>query len=306
MPISLSKFFLNRTLSSGFSCLALLVLLVLSAPSLLAQGYGSVSGTVTDPSGAAIPNATITATQVDTHHQTIVTATSSRSLCFHHAAARAVQLQGQCSGLRALSSDRSPAGQPGPDAHPRLAIGATTQTVEVSTAPPQIDTTTGTMSEVIDHTRVVDLPLNGRNASSLLTLVAGVSDATNEGNGVNQGNGKTFPAVVVATSNGTLPNQDNYLLDGGNNVDELTNVNAPFPMPDAVQEFSVQTSNYDAQFGQSAGAVVNIVTRAGANAFHGDLFEFLRNGYFNAATLLRHHSRTTCIAISSAAPSAVR
>src|SRR6185312_8576641 len=63
---------------------------------------------------------------------------------------------------------------------------------------------------------------------------------------------------------------------------ELTNVNAPFPMPDAVQEFSIQTSNYNAEFGQSAGAVVNIVTRAGTNTFHGDLFEFLRNGYFNA------------------------
>jgi hypothetical protein len=123
---------------------------------------------------------------------------------------------------------------------------------------------------------------NGRNASQLLTLVAGVSDATNEGNGVNQGNGKTFPAVVVATANGTLPNQSNFLLDGGNNVDELTNVNAPFPMPDAVQEFSVQTSNYSAEFGQSAGAVVNIVTKSGGLQFHGDAFEFLRNGYFNA------------------------
>ncbi len=164
----------------------------------------------------------------------------------------------------------------------KLALGAVTQTVEVTSAVPQIDTTTGTVAEVIDRERVVDLPLNGRNAASLMTLVAGVQDATNEGNGVNQGNGKTFPAAVVITSNGTLPNQSNYLLDGGNNVDELTNVNAPFPMPDALQEFSIQTSNYDAQFGQSAGAVVNIVTRAGTEHFHGDLFEFLRNGYFNA------------------------
>ncbi len=282
MPISLSKFFLNRTLSSGFSSLALLVLLVLSAPSLLAQGYGSVSGTVTDPSGAAIPNATITATQVDTGHQTVVTATSSGAFVFTTLPPAQYSFKVNAPGFELYQQTALLQANQALTLNPRLAIGATTQTVEVSTAPPQIDTTTGTMSEVIDHTRVVDLPLNGRNASSLLTQVAGVSDATNEGNGVNQGNGKTFPAVVVATSNGTLPNQDNFLLDGGNNVDELTNVNAPFPMPDAVQEFSVQTSNYDAQFGQSAGAVVNIVTRAGTNAFHGDLFEFLRNGYFNA------------------------
>src|ERR1035438_5479643 len=74
---------------------------------------------------------------------------------------------------------------------------------------PQVDTTTGTLSQVIDGHRVVDLPLNGRNAATLITLVAGVVDATNQGNGVNQGNGKTFPAAVVISANGTLPNQSN-------------------------------------------------------------------------------------------------
>ena len=132
---------------------------------------------------------------------------------------------------------------------------------------PQVDTTSGTLSQVIDERRVVDLPLNGRNAATLITLVAGVGDATNEGNGVNQGNGKTFPAAVVTSANGTLPNQSNYLLNGGNNVDEMTNVNAPFPFPDAVQEFSVQTSNYDAAYGQSAGGVVNIITKSGDQQF---------------------------------------
>ncbi len=88
--------------------------------------------------------------------------------------------------------------------------------------------------------------------------------------------------AVSVTANGTQPSQSNFLLNGGNNVDELTNVNAPFPFPDAIQEFSVQTSNYNAQYGQSAGAVVNIVTKAGTRQFHGTAFEFLRNGYFNA------------------------
>lgn len=278
---SLSKFFLVRTAHRGFSVLALLAFLVLS-PRLLAQGYGSISGTVTDPTGAAVPNATVTATQVDTGRKTEVTSSQAGAYVFttlppanytFTVTAPGFQLYHQSALLEANQSLTI---------NPKLAIGAATQTVEVTSAPPQIDTTTGTMSEVIDRARVVDLPLNGRNAASLMTLVAGVSDASNEGNGVNQGNGKTFPAAVVITSNGTLPNQSNYLLDGGNNVDELTNVNAPFPMPDAVQEFSIQTSNYDAQFGQSAGAVVNIVTKAGTSNFHGDLFEFLRNGFFNA------------------------
>ena len=72
------------------------------------------------------------------------------------------------------------------------------------------------------------------------------------------------------------------MLDGGNNIDEYTNVNQPFPFPDALQEFSVQTSNYNAEYGQNAGGVVNIVTKSGGNAFHGDLFEFVRNRVFNA------------------------
>jgi hypothetical protein len=161
-------------------------------------------------------------------------------------------------------------------------IGSSAVTVSVTGDAPAIDTTSGTLSQVIDEARVVDLPLNGRNAAALITLVAGVVDATNEGNGTNQGNGKTFPAAVISSTNGTLPAQQNYLLDGGNNVDEMTNVNGPFPFPDALQEFSVQTSNYNAEYGQSAGGVVNIIIKSGASKFHGDAFEFVRNGYFNA------------------------
>jgi len=78
----------------------------------------------------------------------------------------------------------------------RVAVGAATQTVEVTSTVPQVDTTSGTLSQVMDEASIADLPLNGRNAAALITLVAGVVDATNEGNGVNQGNGKTFPFGV--------------------------------------------------------------------------------------------------------------
>jgi hypothetical protein len=85
----------------------------------------------------------------------------------------------------------------------------------------------------------------------------------------------------------------------------MTNVNGPFPFPDALQEFSVQTSNYNAEFGQSAGAVVNIVTKSGTEKFHGDAFEFLRNGYFDAKPYFATMP-TPCTDTSLAAPSAVR
>jgi len=93
---------------------------------------------------------------------------------------------------------------------------------------------------------------------------------------------RRFPGAVTISANGARQNQISYQLDGGNNVDEYTNVNQPFPMPDALQEFSVQTSNYSAQYGQNAGAVVNVVTKSGTGQFHGSVFEFVRNRAFNA------------------------
>jgi hypothetical protein len=263
-------------------CALTLVLLVLSTQSL-AQGYGSIAGTVADPTGAVVASATVTVTQTDTGRKTVVTSGPNGAFVFPALAPTDYMLTVAAKGFQnymqsgvVLQADQSLT------VRVRLELGAATQTIQVTTEVPQIDTTSGTLSQVIDESRVVDLPLNGRNAAQLVTLVAGVIDATNEGNGVNQGNGKTFPAAVVTSANGTLPNQSNYLLNGGNNVDEMTNVNGPFPFPDALQEFSVQTSNYNAEFGQSAGAVVNIVTKSGGKKFHGDLFEFLRNGYFNA------------------------
>ena len=263
-------------------CVLTLVLLVFSTQSL-AQGYGSIVGTVADPTGAFVASATVTVTQTDTGRKTVVTSGPNGAFVFPTLAPTDYMITVNAKGFQTylqtgvvLQADQSLT------VRVRLELGAATQTIQVTTQVPQIDTTSGTLSQVIDEARVVDLPLNGRNAASLVTLVAGVIDAHNEGNGADQGNGKTFPAAVVTSANGTLPNQSNYLLNGGNNVDEMTNVNGPFPFPDALQEFSVQTSNYNAEFGQSAGAVVNIVTKSGGKKFHGDIFEFLRNGYFNA------------------------
>ena len=257
--------------------------IVCSSASLYAQGYGSISGAITDPAGALVPSATVTATQTQTGRETIVRTSKEGLYVFPSLLPAEYSISVTAPGFEThtqmgivLQANQAIT------VNISIRVGAASQTVSVTGDAPQVDTTTGTLSQVIDQARVVELPLNGRNAASLITLVAGVSDAVAMGNGVDQGIGKTFPAAVVTTANGTLPNQSNYMLNGGNNVDEMTNVNGPFPFPDAVQEFSVQTSNYNAEFGQSAGAVVNIVTRSGGNDFHGSAFEFLRNGYFNA------------------------
>jgi hypothetical protein len=129
----------------------------------------------------------------------------------------------------------------------------------------------------------VDLPLNGRNLTQLLTLVGGGSsapagDLTGSKN-IQGSNGSGTFSVAGGQANGV-----NYLLDGGDNNDSFSNVNLPLPFPDAVQEFSVQTNALQAQFGLHPGGVVNVVTKSGTNAFHGDLFEFLRNYELNART----------------------
>ena len=263
----------------------LLLCAAFSAAGLHAQGYGTISGTVTDPSGAVVTAATVSALQTQSGLVTTTVTDKSGHYVFptllpapYAISVSAASFETYKQAGIVLEPDQALT------VNITLKVGAQTQTVSVTAEAVQVDTTTGTLSQDIDRASVQDLPLNGRAAAVLVTLVAGVVDATNEGNGVNQGNGKTFSvnAVQVASANGTLPNQDNYLLDGGNNLDEMTNVNDPYPMPDATQEFSVQTSNYAAEFGQSAGAVVNIVTKSGGEQFHGDLFEYLRNGFFNA------------------------
>ena len=277
------KFSSSRNNSLAVSLLLIASAFALSAaPLMYAQGYARISGTIADASGAAVPNAHVVATRVNTNEQTAIESGGDGSYVFPSLSPAEYSISVTAAGFSnytqrniLLQADQALT------VNIALQVGGTTQTVDVSAAPPQVDTTTGTLSQVIGRQSVNDLPLNGRNAAALTTLVAGVVTAPNAQ--ADQGNTKTFPVAVTVTANGTRVGQMNYLLDGGNNVDEYTNVNAPFPMPDALQEFSVQTSNYNAQYGQNAGGIVDIVTRSGTSEYHGNLFEYVRNRAFNAA-----------------------
>lgn len=247
-----------------------------------AQGYGSISGTVTDSTGAAVPGAQVTATQESTNTKQTTTTNGDGTFVFPSLAPSAYDIDVKRDGFAPFSEKglqlRADAAL---TSNVSLKIGTTESTVTVNANTVAVDTTSGTLSQVVGTQQVNEMPLNGRNAAALTTLVAGVVTAPNAN--TDQGNTKSFPVVVAVSANGTRVGQTNYLLDGGNNIDEYTNVNAPFPMPDALQEFSVQTSNYSAEYGQNAGGVVNIVTRSGTSQYHGDLFEYVRNRVFNAA-----------------------
>jgi hypothetical protein len=247
-----------------------------------AQGLGTITGTVGDSTGASVPSASVVLTQLKTGETLAVQTHADGLYVFPSVAPADYRIDVLAKGFKkyvqtgiTLQADQSLT------INVALEIGSEQVTVNVEADAAQVNTSTGTLSQVIGQQQVNELPLNGRNAASLTTLVAGVVTAPNAQ--ADQGATKTFPEAVTITANGTRVGQTNYLLDGGNNVDEYTNVNAPFPMPDAIQEFSVQTSNYNAEYGQNAGGVVNIITRSGGSRYHGDLFEYVRNRVFNAA-----------------------
>ena len=256
------------------------ILLLTAFHSAQAQGLGSIVGTVVDPSGGVVTAAKIVVTdegtsltrETTTNTQGYYVVPSLRPATY----SLSVEAQGFAAYLQKgiiLQADQTAA------VNVNMALRQTQQSILVEAAPPQVDTSTSTLSEVVDRQRVVELPLNGRNAASLALITAGtvLAPAT-----ADEGSTKTFPAAVTISANGSRQNQASFRLDGANNNDAYTNVNQPFPFPDALQEFSVQTSNYSARYGGNAGGVVNVVTKSGDNTLHGSLFAFNRNAVFNA------------------------
>lgn len=249
-----------------------------------AQGGGNVAitGTVTDSTGAVLPGAKVTVTQKDTlTTRTVVTnATGQFNVSSIPPATYTVSIEAQ--GFKRYVQDIVLLADQIRSMDIRLEIGQANQQVTVEESSVQVNTVSQELSQVIEGSRVSDLPLNGRNAADLTLLVPGAVSAIANNSGALQGDTKQVPGAEAIAVNGARPDQIGYNLDGANNEDLMSNTNDPFPFPDALQEFSVQTNSFDAQYGNNAGAVVNVVTKSGTNQWHGDLFEFVRNGAFNA------------------------
>src|SRR6476646_6834343 len=161
-----------------------------------------------------------------------------------------------------------------------LELGEVSSVVKVEGAGIAVETSSAALKETVDSKRVVELPLNGRNLADLTLLVPGVQAATGV-NGDVDGSSYSARGSKELSVNGSRQNNIKYTLDGGDNNDHLFNANLSFPVPDAVQEFSVQTSN-SLEIGKSSGGAVNIVTKSGTNEYHGDVFWFIRNTNLNA------------------------
>lgn len=262
--------------------------LLLSQPALAQRGStAAIFGTVTDPQGAVVSGATVKALQSATGFSQITTTNNAGQYQLQFLRVGHYSLVVTKAGFKKyLRSGILLQVNQSSKLDVALLVGDTTSVVQVSGSTPLVNTRNATLTQVVNSQQVVDLPLNGRQLVGLSLLSAGVVPATdaNASSGItNQGDGvKSAIGSMTLSINGNPNNDNEYTLDGADNNDTMSNLGLPFPFPDAVREFSIQTAGEGVDVGKAAGGTVNIVTRSGSNQIHGDAFWFVRNSVFNA------------------------
>ncbi|HUQ92360.1 MAG TPA: carboxypeptidase regulatory-like domain-containing protein [Bryobacteraceae bacterium] len=255
----------------------------LFAAGLYAQANGTIHGTVYDSTGAVIPGVRVTVTNTGTNLARVIAADESGQYVAPLLPVGSYSVRVEKDGFAPfLQTGITLQVNTNVQANAVLAPRAANEQVTVSSDAVMVQTATTNLMQVVDARRIEDLPLNGRNILQLMSLSAGVSDrgATGGTLQINTIGGGQYHSPV--SINGARGNATNFLLDNADNNDGYTNIAEPYPNPDAIQEFSIQTSTFDAQYGRQVGGVVNAVTRAGTNQFHGTAFDFLRNYKMNA------------------------
>ncbi|MFZ0594954.1 MAG: carboxypeptidase regulatory-like domain-containing protein, partial [Bryobacteraceae bacterium] len=274
----------GRLIGLLLSCVVLL--LVSLVPRLNAQqSLAAINGTVTDESGAVVAGATITLTSVESGVTRTSVTNGSGNYVF-------VDVLPAAYSMRVTKEGFSTVNQPQFTMYVNqtatfnfhLTVGATQQSVTVEATAAAIESSTSELGTVINEKAVNDLPLNGRNFTQLLALTPGaspVSVAQNSGGGGGFA-GNAIGSFVFPALNGQRNRSNMFLLDGTVDLGSfIGNYNFP-PIVDTVEEFKVQSHNDEAEFGQAVGGIVNVVTKAGTNTFHGSLWEFLRNQQLDA------------------------
>lgn len=262
------------------------MLTIASAMALAQIDTGSIVGTVRDSSGAAIPKASVTLTNKATAQTSTTVTNGVGEYQFQSVHPGNYSVKAVANGFSTQEfSDVNVDVQSRPSIDFTLQVGNVSQTLEVQSITPLLDTQTAELGGVVNEQQIVDLPLNGRRYADLALLEAGTFKAPN--------NEVANAAADRFSSNGNLETQNYFSLDGIDNNSGSTNlqegsVQTVQPPPDALQEFRLQTRTYSAEFGNSAGAVVNASIKSGTNQFHGDLWEFLRNDKLNANTFFNN------------------
>lgn len=257
-----------------------LALAVLACVSLSAQQItGNLRGTVTDPSGAVIREATVTARQEETGLSRSSTTDRDGNYVLLELPVGHYRLQVAAKGFQEYVQDGITLNvNQTASVSPRLAVGSESQKVQVSADAQLIEPTVTSMGKVVQQRELEDLPLNGRNFSQLGLLQPGVVPLTP---GIAEAGGSLRDGQGYAV-NGQRPESNNFLIDGANNFNGVDGGFVLKPPVDAISEFRIITHNANAEFGNALGSTTNLITRSGTNQFHGALWEFLRNDAVDA------------------------
>ncbi len=255
----------------------LLVLVLALVQDAFAQGIGSISGYVRDTNGASVKGAAVTAEMSEQHIKRNggTDADGFYNFVDLNPGHYTITIEAPGFQKQALTGVELTVSQ-NLRLDAQLKVGQVQTQVNVTSTVVLVDTTSNTLSGLIDDNRVVDLPLNGRNVMSLAGLLPGV---TNVSAPEMMGDARLGPSMNV---NGSLPNATVYTFDGAYFMNPSRNTGLNLPPPDAVAQFRMLTTNFAAEYGHSSGAQVEIVSKAGANKFHGAAWEFWRNSDMNA------------------------
>ncbi|WP_263419017.1 TonB-dependent receptor [Terriglobus albidus] len=241
-----------------------------------------ILGNVTDPMGASVPGVTVTLTNLDTQDSRSLTTDGSGSYVFPNLNPGRYKLVLAGTGFSSLSvpevvvaaGDRRRLDE-------QLKIGGSTETIEVSSVAPVLQTDSSAIASTVTEKAVQDLPLNGRNYIQLVQITAGANEGTN--NGLASGNRpddrRQSSSISVNGQSDIINNQE---IDGLDNNERIIGSIGVRPSIDSIAEVRILTNSYTADIGRSAGAVVNIITKSGTNTYHGSIYEYFRNDELNA------------------------
>jgi hypothetical protein len=289
-----------------FAVIPLLVAMFacLSSPLVAQTFFGSIVGTVTDSSGAVVPSATVTVTNIGTNEKHAAQTDAAGNYRFVSLLPANYKVEVEAANFKRFS--RSPiAVQVGATARvdSALEVGAATEVVQVTTQAPLLNTESGSMSSEVEGERVQEMPINGRNTMNLIALVPGVvPQGSSQGStGMNQGTHTNPQGWSNYQIGGGIAGQSAMYLDGAA-LNVLGNSIALVPTQDSIQEFNVAINSVSADFGRFGGGVVNMTTKSGTNNWHGSAYEYLRNNVFNANDYFSNQTPDPSIAGSTKSP----